>query len=441
MTAHRRLHKAGSAALLMILLAMIAPAAAGQTPAVTLDQAIKMAQQITPSVVSAVGNVRTADASVRSAKGEYLPNLNANSSGVTAFAGGPSRVNPITGVIQSGNATSTTVSAGLSATINLFTGFQRGADNRAARANQTAAVSNLTNARYQVALTVTEQFFAALAAQQLVAVQEASVRVAKEQLDQSIAKLHVGAATRADSLSSLVNLGTAELNLVSAQSSVASTQAGLGRAVGASGSVAAADDSAFYKFTLGLDTLELLKEALANSPSVQAANASADAARATITSAKAAYWPTVYLTGSTSWLGSHNLDYQLYPQRSLTLGLTWPIFSRFQREQTITVNEAAYDAAEATAQDTRRAVQANLATQIAALRAAQVQIGITRTSVDAATENLRVEDERYKVGAATIVDVLTAQASLAQAGVNEVNARFAYLNAKAQIEAIIGRPL
>lgn len=441
MTSNRRSRACRSGALLGTLLLVVTLPAMGQTPTVTLDQAIRMAERITPTVVTAQGNVRTADAGLRSAKGQYLPSVNATSAGVTAFAGGPARVNSVTGVVQNGNSSSTTVNLGLSATIDLFTGFRRGADIRSARATQTAAGASLTDAQYQVALAVTEQFFSALAAQQLVAVQEANVHVAEEQLAQSVAKLRVGSATRADSLSSLVSLGTAQLNLISAQSGVVSAQAGLGRALGLDGSVAAADDSAFYNFSLGLDTLELLQEALQHSPSVQAADATAEAARASITSAKAAYWPTLYLTGAGSWLGSNDQSYQLYPLRSLTLGLSWPIFSQFQREQTIVTREASYDEADATAKDTRRGVRASLATQVAALQSAQVQIGITKTSVDAATENLRVEDERYKVGAATIVDVLTAQAALAQASVNAINARFAYLNAKAQIEAIIGRPL
>ncbi len=70
-----------------------------------------------------------------------------------------------------------------------------------------------------------------------------------------------------------------------------------------------------------------------------------------------------------------------------------------------------------------------------------MRIEITQASVTAATEDLRVVNERYRVGAATILDVLTSQEALATAEVDAVNARFDYLNAKAQIEALIGRQL
>ena len=87
------------------------------------------------------------------------------------------------------------------------------------------------------------------------------------------------------------------------------------------------------------------------------------------------------------------------------------------------------------------AVASELTAALAQLDAARIQIDITQTSVVAATEDLRVQQERYRLGASTIVDVLTSQEALNQAEVDVVVARFDYLRAKAQIEALIGRTL
>ena len=59
----------------------------------------------------------------------------------------------------------------------------------------------------------------------------------------------------------------------------------------------------------------------------------------------------------------------------------------------------------------------------------------------AATEDLRVVQERYRVGAATILDLLTSQASLTQAEVSLVQAHYNYRNARAQVESLVGHPL
>ena len=46
--------------------------------------------------------------------------------------------------------------------------------------------------------------------------------------------------------------------------------------------------------------------------------------------------------------------------------------------------------------------------------------------------DMRVQQQRYRLGVSTIVDLLTSQEALNQAEVDVVNARFDYLRAKAQ---------
>ena len=125
----------------------------------------------------------------------------------------------------------------------------------------------------------------------------------------------------------------------------------------------------------------------------------------------------------------------------MSLSLRWNIFDGFDRELTIAQREADLDVADANAADVRRGVQADLELQLAELEAAGARIEITQTSVVAAREDIRVQQERYRLGASTIVDVLTSQEALNQAEVDVVNARFDYLRAKAQLEALIGRNL
>jgi outer membrane protein len=205
--------------------------------------------------------------------------------------------------------------------------------------------------------------------------------------------------------------------------------------------VRAADDSAFYAVLPALDTQALRVEAETKSPRVQSAAAEASAARATVSAARSAYWPTLALSGNTNWSGSQSNDYNFLNQSQLSLGLRWELFDHFDRELGIAQREADRDVAEATAADVRRGVQADLELRLAELDAARSRIEITRTSVVAAGEDLRVQQERYRLGASTIVDVLTSQEALNQAEVDVVNARFDYLRAKAQLEALIGRKL
>ena len=414
---------------------------AAQDRAVTLADAITLAERTQPSVVQARGEVQTAAAQRRSAWGAFLPSVTASSSASDFFSEGASRIDPLTGQLLSGNTTNRSLNASLRASVDLFTGFRRGAQLSAARAGQTQADLGLVDARFQQALATTNQFFDALSAAQLVGVRETSVRRADEQLKVSVAKLQAGSATRSDSLRSLVTLGNAQLDLIQARTDLATAEANLGRLVGETGRVRALDDSSFHQVVAAVDTQALRQEAEARSPRIQTAVAGADLARANLRASRSDYWPSLTLGANTSWNGSRANDYTFFNQRQVSLQLSWNLFNGFDRELTIAQREASLDVAEASAADERRAIDAELTQRLAELDAARSKIDITATSVAAATEDLRVQQQRYRLGASTIVDVLTSQESLNQAEVDVVNARFDYLRAKAQLEALIGRTL
>jgi outer membrane protein len=415
--------------------------ASAQEVAVTLADAIRRAERVQPDVIRAASAVRTAGAQRKTAWGAFLPTLSASSSASDFFSEGAVRVDPVTGQLAGGNTTNRSISTSLSANVDLFTGFRRGAEIRAARASEEAADASLIDARFQQALTTTNQFLDALAASQLLRVRQASVRRAEEQLKTSVAKLKAGSATRSDSLRSLVTLGNAQLDLVTTEASLAGAEASLARLIGQSGRVHAVDDSAFYRVQTVIDTQALRIEAESKSPRVRSAAANAAAARASVRASQSAYWPTLNLGANTGWNGSQRDDYTLFNQRQISLSLRWTLFNGFDRELSIVQREADLDLAEANASDASRAVQAEMTTRLAELDAARIRTEITQTSVAAATEDLRVQQQRYRLGASTIVDLLTSQEALNQAEVDVVNARFDYLRAKAQIEALIGRNL
>jgi outer membrane protein len=62
-------------------------------------------------------------------------------------------------------------------------------------------------------------------------------------------------------------------------------------------------------------------------------------------------------------------------------------------------------------------------------------------NVRASEEDLRVQQQRYNLGASTLLDVLNSQLTLVQARQSLIQARLDYRNAKAQIEAAIGHDL
>jgi outer membrane protein len=166
-----------------------------------------------------------------------------------------------------------------------------------------------------------------------------------------------------------------------------------------------------------------------------------------VNSARNGYLPTLNISYGRSRNGAvatfgDALDYgSLNPSYNLSFTLSMPIFNQLRREQTLWNANADRDAAEANAADARRNVSAQVTQYLASLQAALTRTMIARASREAADEALRVQRERYRLGAATLVEVLQAQQNLEQAEVDGVNARVDYQVAKANLSALVGREL
>jgi outer membrane protein TolC len=430
----------------VLLTAASVGAARAQGRAVTLEEAVALALRAQPAVVQAQGDLDVAYAGKRQAIGSYLPTLSF-SSGISQNS--PDRWNPQTQQYITGQR-SVSYSTGLDASLLLFDGLSRMADTRAANATVSSADATLTNQRFQIILQTKQAFFGALAAAELVRVTATQVARAEQQLKISKEKLAAGSAIRSDTLRSTVELGNARLQLLNAQAQLATAEANLARLIGADGAVRASGTPVLPSVS-ALDTAALRLEVVSRSPSVQAADAQARAADAQVGVARAQYFPTLRASFSQNWAGAQN-DVWLSPGAiadwprlgnswSLRFNLSWPLFNGFSRETAMTRSLAGRKAAEARAADARRQANAAFTQQLAALESAAQQLAIAEASRAAAEEDLRVQQERYRLGAATIVDVLTSQVSLGQAEVNLVQARLDLLLAKAQIETLAGREL
>ncbi len=404
-----------------------------QVQSVTLDEAIALALQEQPAMVQARGQLTLAGASKRQVVGSWLPSLSVSSGWSSSSS---QRFDPQTQRNVTGSSTS--ASGSLSSSLELFDGFRRVAQGRSANADIRSAEAALVNQEFQIVLQTKQAFFDALAADELVRVSETQITRAEEQLKIAKEKLAAGTATRSDTLRSTVELGNAKLQKLNAETQRAIAEANMARLIGADGAVRAAADDRLTAI-VAVDTVGLRDEAIMRAPSIEQVDAEARAADAQVAVSRAQYFPSLTASYSNSLSGQsfNNLNNSW----SIRLSASLPIFNGFSRELNQTRSAVLRDQAYAQAENERRLVNAELTQYLASLVASGARLEIAQASRAAATEDLRVQRERYRLGAATIVDVLTTQVSLQQAEVDEVQSRFDYLVAKAQIEALIGREL
>jgi outer membrane protein len=408
----------------------------------TLDEAIRMAQRNSPQAIQAEGNERTSRAARVSAIGAIFPSASISAGRTIQFGGGTTRVNQNGEQVQV--ASRPTNSTGLNMNMTLFDGGQRLYDLRTSKSAIEAAEANRVAVRYDVALQVKRQYFAVLAALESQDAARVQMEQAEQQFRSSIAKVRAGVATRSDSLRGVIQVGNAQLALITAQSNLSAANAALTRLVGSDLPVTA-DPASLQENMAALPDSAQLAALARDGPAIDEARANLDAAEESLKASRATYLPSLSASYSRSGSGidprfGFGDDPFSYNGR-LSFSLSYPVFNGFQREEQVVRAKVAETNAEAALRDAQLAAQQSLTQFIGTLRGASQRVAVQAASVAAAEEDVRVQQQRYNIGASTLLDLLTSQTALAQAQQALIQARFDYRIARAELEALIGREL
>ena len=409
---------------------------------ISLDEAISMAQRNSPDAIQAEGTERTSRAARTSAIGAILPSASFNMGHVIQLGGGVARLNSNGELVAVAQKPTNTLGVGLSMTI--FDGGQKLYDLRTAKSQIEAAEANSVAVKYNIALGVKQQYFAVLAAIESEDAARLQMAQATEQFKTSALKVRAGVATRSDSLRGVIQVGNAQLALITARSNKEAADAALTRLVGSPVPVTADPTSVQENMAALPDSAELAKLAQ-DGPAVQQAQANVEAAKEATKASKATYLPSLSASYSRSGSGTDPRfglgdDPFTYSGR-LSFSLSYPIFNNFQREEQVVRAKVSQANAEATFRDQQLAATQLLTQNIGALRGASQRVAVQAASVAAAQEDVRVQQQRYNIGASTLLDLITSQAALATAEQALIQARYDYRIARAQLEALIGRDL
>jgi outer membrane protein len=123
------------------------------------------------------------------------------------------------------------------------------------------------------------------------------------------------------------------------------------------------------------------------------------------------------------------------------LVLSLPIFTGFSRSLRLSEARAQQEDADEEVRARRLAVRTDVHAGYLGLETAYRAIGVQSSSRDAARDQLRLAQDRYRVGVGTALEVADAQTAVQQAEGDYVNAVYAYHKAIAALEAAVGRSL
>jgi len=126
-------------------------------------------------------------------------------------------------------------------------------------------------------------------------------------------------------------------------------------------------------------------------------------------------------------------------QARLTISL--PIFTGFGRSLRLSEARAAQQDADESVRAQALQVRASVHGRYLALETAYRTIGLQERGRAAAREQLRLAQDRYRVGIGTALEVTDAQTAVQRAEGDYVNSVYEYHRAIAALEAAVGRPL
>jgi outer membrane protein TolC len=191
---------------------------------------------------------------------------------------------------------------------------------------------------------------------------------------------------------------------------------------------------------LPISLTEALRIGLDQGPQYRAARANESSAEAALRSQRGDYLPVFSIGGL-----HQRYDTELFPGASnitsVTFSVSFPLWNNGQREIQVSQARVNRDVARTIREDLERAVRRDVSSAYDAYQTSTAAVELAKVGVTVGQQNYRMQELRYRAGASTILDLLDAQVTLAQAEADLVRARYDTRLALAQLEAILGRRL
>lgn len=436
---------------LLLLLPGVAASQGGRT--LTLDAAVQLALERNVQVIQARNRYEAAGAGVRAAYGGLLPTLSA-SGGFSRQqqwqAGGVQLISGVPVQYPAGFSANNNYSAGISSSLTLFDGFANTSDISRAQANSSAGRHSVERAEQTAILQTHQLFWAVARAHQLLGVADDNLKRSRRQLERISESNKVGAVALADVYRQQVQVGNDELSIIQAQSNLESAKADLIAYLGVeydesawnidvTGAPTDIDTAEFVPLNAGYaDFGALVATGIERRPDHGAASEALNAASSSVTIARAGHLPSVNASGSYGY-SNETLD-GITDNRSLSLNLrvSLPIFNGFSTSNAVEQARVSEMNAKEDLEQSKRQIAVDIRKALLNLEQAEKRLIVSKSSVVSAEMDRKIAEEKYNLGAGTLLDMLVATANYTNAMSGKVNAIFDFLLAKKSVEYALG---
>lgn len=395
--------------------------------AISLHEAAAQALQRDPRLTAAHRAADGSVADVETARAGLRPTVNAQ------VLGGRSRLYtnaqfPVAGPRNP-------LSWGLVATQPLYSGGLVSAQIEAARSRLDAARETEVATEQQLLFAASSAWLDVKRDRAVIDLNQRNAETLAQALGDSRKRLAAGEATKTDVAQAEARLAEAQASLERARATAAVSSAAFERVVGTAPDELPGDWPQPAVPTSLADALAVS----AATPAVRAAEADARAAQAQISAERAGHLPKLSLEGEANDADDSTFTYDRQTYWSVQLKATLPIYAGGAVSSRVSAARATADAAQATADDTRRAAQQAIAEAWTLYRAADQVITAYQAEVTASELALDSVRRELEVGTRTTLDLLDAQRDLLAATVNLAGSRHDRSLAALQLLGATGR--
>ncbi|GAC1411896.1 MAG: hypothetical protein NVSMB53_08300 [Gemmatimonadaceae bacterium] len=466
----------------------------GQTT-LTIDQAIDLAQRNNPQLQQTLNNRIGARAAVRSAYGALLPN--ADASLMMARQQGGQQIFGSAALGASSDVNQSNYQIGLSYRINSATLITPSLQ----RANRDAVEADITGATETLRSNVSQQYLTALQAEASADLQDSLVVASQQELILAQAREIVGSGTQLDVQRAEVALGLQRVQALKARNQVDIEKLRLFQQMGITQPPNVKLVSQFSVTPTALNLQDLIESARRQNPGVLALRSREHVADLNVRREKGEYSPTLSLStgfggytygyansafpvqqaaaqldaARTSCIRTEevraalNLSNQLaacnamaftdaqaqairagnskFPfsftksPRSISAMLSLPLFDGFSREQRVQEAMANRSDARYSVKSRELALTADVTAAYLILVTAEKTVALQEQNAIKAKQELKLVQDRYRIGATTFVDLTEARATYERSESDRITAVYDYHKAFAALESAVGHPL
>ncbi len=399
----------------------------------TLDQALRYALEYNYSIRQARARLREQEGLIVEVRAQALPNV--------TLDGNYSRNDK---ALQEGDSSYQNWTVGIHVRQVLYAGGGVSAALDAARTTRLAAELEIQAVVNEVLLQVRTRFADVLLNRERIEVQEKSVALLQEQLQNAKNRFDAGSVSQFEVLTAEVALANAQPALITARNAFRIAVDELRAVLGYRASYADAQKIPAFEgelvFAPAAYELEAaLSAARAKRPELRRLEQLEEAREAGVTVARSDYLPEVYLTGGYEGRKSRFSNSVSDSVDGWVAGVeaSWAIFDGARTRGRVAQARAQLNQARLTLAEQTLAVEVEVRRAISSLQEAAELAQAAGKVVEQAEEALRLADVRYRNGAATQLDVLQARQALTEASLNRLEANYRHTIALATLRKAI----